>query len=208
MDVRAESIFEATATIDEFSLAVAADRAVQFDTLLHRGRPVADVEARILEAQFRLPDGSTLLMLNDDTPFKELMTLLLIGPDLQVMDRVLVGGAFTSGYLTAAYPCGPDEIAFCWHDRDQVLTIRRYDRWFGLRSGWLQVRDVAIRPPRPVPVDAVTLSDMIPRLRLPRIRHRQTRRRSAMPALVWLAWLRLRTARFGTKRGRDRGPRP
>ena len=207
MDVSSGPVFDTIAVVDEFTLEMAADRATRFDTLLHRGRPVADVQARILEAQFRLSDGSTLVMLNDDTPFKEVLTLVLVGPGLQVRDEILVGGAFTPGYLTAAYPCSPDEIAFCWHDRDQVVTIRRTARWFGLRSSWLKVRDVAIKPPRPVAVDAVTLSSMIPRFRRPPSRPGRRRRGRPLPAMVWLAWLSLRTAQLRRDRGHGRGPR-
>ncbi len=204
MDASTETICETIVPVDEFSLDLADDRAARFDTLLHRGRPVTDVEARLLEAQFRLPDGSTLLLLNDDTPFKELLTLVLVGPALTVLDRLQVGGAFTPGFLTTAYPCGPDEVAFCWHDRDQVVTIRHHTRWFGLRSVWLTLRDVAIVAPVPVAVDAVTLSSMIPTLRLPRIGRQRPRRGRAMPALLWLAWLRLRTVRLRPPRKQGR----
>ena len=196
---------------EDFTLEVAADRAKTYDTLLHRGRRVAEVEARIVEAQFRLLDGSTLVLLNDDKPFKEMLTLVLVGPDLKLRDRMQLGGAFTPGYLTYAYPLSRNEVAFCWHDLDQVVTVGRHKRWFGLRSAWLTVREVAIQPPRPPGAPLPRLGRFVPRLRAPGLARVQRRRGRAVPALVWLAWLSLRTFRFGRAprppAARGRGPR-
>ena len=182
--------------IEEFTLDVAADRAKTYDTLLHRGRRVTEVEARIVEAQFRLSDGSTVVLLNDDTPYREMLTLVLVGPDVKVRDRLRLGGAFTPGYLTYAYPVGENEIAFCWHELDQVLTIGRYKRWFGLRSGWLRARELAIQPPRPAGAELPKLGRFVPTIRLPTLARVPRRRGRAMPALVWLAWLSMRIFKF------------
>ena len=203
MDVSATSFFGTISSVDEFALEVAANRKATYDTLLHRGRPVTDVEARIVEAQFRLPDGSTLVFLNDDQPFKEVLTLVLVDAGLRVLDRLQLGGAFTPGYLTYAYPIGPEQVAFCWHDLDQVVTIRRYRRVFGLRSGWLAVREVAVQAPKPAAVVTPRPDDPTPAPRASNgARPRQRRRRGqAIPALIWLAWLRLRTVRFGRNTG-------
>ncbi len=199
--MQTETAIATASSVDEFTLAVAADRSKTFDTLLHRGRPVTEVEARILEAQFRLPDGSTLLLLNDDEPFKETLTLVLVGAGLEVLDRIVLGGAFTPGYLTYAYPLGPDEVAFCWHDLDQVVTVRRFPRWFGLRSGWLRVREVAVQPPRQLQPVGRSLVELV---HLP-ARLRRVRQGRAVAALVWVAWLSIRVVRFGRKPGgRDR----
>ena len=190
-------------SVDEFTLEVAVDRSRTYDTLLYRGRVVTEVEARVVEAQFRLADGSTLVLLNDDEPFKENLTLVLVGPGLDVLDRLVLGGAFTPGYLTYAYPLGPDEVAFCWHDLDQVVTVRRVPRWFGLRPGWLRVREVAVQPLRPVRA----AGSKPPRARPP-ARPRWMRRGRTVAALAWAAWLRVRTVRFGREQGgRGRGPR-
>ena len=209
MDLSTNAVFDTIAAVDDFTLDVASDRAATYDTLLYKGRRVTEVEARIVEAQFRLPNGSTLVMLNEDEPFKEMLTLVLVGPGLDVLDRKQLGGAYTPGYLIYAYPIGPDEIAFCWHDLDQVVTVRRYRRWFGLRSGWLRVREVAVQPPRPpsAPV-ARPLAGTVPAAGLPVHTPRAKRRGRVVPSLIWLAWLTVRTSRFGRKRaGRDRGPR-
>lgn len=195
----------AMSSVDEFTLEIAADRSRTYDTLLYRGRVVTAVEARVVEAQFRLADGSTLVLLNDDEPFKETLTLVLVGPGLDVLDRLVLGGAFTPGYLTYAYPLGPDEVAFCWHDLDQVVTVRRVQRWFGLRPSWLRVRELAVQPPR----QRERAAGADPALRV----HMAARPRWVSPgrtmaALAWAAWLRVRTVRFGREQGgRSRRPR-
>ena len=177
MDMHVESVFGTMSTVDEFTLEVAADRDAEYDTLLHKGRHVADVEARIVEAQFRLPDGSTLVMLNDDTQFREMLTILLIGSGLKVMDEVRLGGAFTPGYLTYAYPAGPAEVAFCWHDLDQVVRVRRHRPWLGVRSRWLSVREMPMQLP------------ISPRSPVPKLR-------SLLPARPRLGWPRSAWARL------------
>lgn len=194
MDVSTDTVFETIAPVGGFTLDVAADRSASYDTLLYKGRRVTEVEARVVEAQFRLPNGSTLVLLNEDEPFKEMLTLILVGPNLKVLDRKMLGGATTPGYLIYAYPAGPNEVAFCWHDLEQVVTIRQFPRWFGLRSGWLQVREVGVQAPRAA------------RAALQPVRTRQVKAR-AIPALAWLAWLQLRTVRLRSKQpGYGRAP--
>ena len=204
MDLRTDSVFGTMSSVADFSVQVAEDRAKTYDTVLYCGRRVTEVEARILEAQFRLPDGSTLLLLNEDQPFREKLTLILIDFELRVLDRLELGGAYTPGFLTYAYPVGPDQVAFCWHDLEQLVTIRRFARWFGLRSGWLKVKDVEVQHPQ-AGAGADRRSHAVSTV--------ARRRGHSIPSLVWLAWLSLRTVRFGrakdglAKGGRDRGPR-
>ena len=142
MDASSGSGDAMMATVDEFTLELAEDRAAAFDTLLFRGRRVADIEARVIETQFRLADRSTLLLLSDDTPYKEKLTIVLLSAGLKALDRLVIGGAYTPGFLAYASPIGPDEVSFCWHDLEQVVKVGRYSRWFGLRAGWLSVRDL------------------------------------------------------------------
>ena len=111
------------------------------NTLQFRGRPVTAVQGLVVEAQFDLGDRSTLVLVSDNTPFHEVLTLSLVGPDLRERDRVMVGGAYPQGFLAYAEPHGPGEIAFCWHDLDLVVTVRRYWSWLSLRRRWLKLRD-------------------------------------------------------------------
>ncbi len=111
-------------------------------TLLYKGRPVAAIEARVIEAQFRLPDGRALILASNDEPFAERLVVLLLGPDLRPCDSMLLGGATTPGFLAYAEAHGPDEVAFCWHDLEQVVRVRMRRSWFGLRTRWLSLRDL------------------------------------------------------------------
>ena len=110
-------------------------------TLKYFDRDVAWIDAGLLQAQFRLPDGGTLVLASDDTPFRERLIILLISHDLRVLDRLLVGGATTPGFLAYAAAHGPDEVAFCWHDLDQVVIIQPYRRLLSRRRAWLRLRD-------------------------------------------------------------------
>ena len=142
--------------MDEFSIQLADNPAVSLNQLTQHGRHVAPVEARKIEAQFRLPDGCIAVLASDDEPFKEKLLILLVGPDLRVRDQVILGGAYTPGFLAYAAPHSAREIVFCWHDHEQVVTIDRRRTWFGLRTRWLTVRDLVpqrdptlrARPPR------------------------------------------------------------
>ncbi len=125
--------------------------------LQFKGRPIVAVTGLVVETQFALPDRSTLVLVSDNTPFQEVLTLCLIGPDLRERDRVLVGGAYPHGFLAYAERHGPQEVAFCWHDLDLVVTIGRYWSWLSLRRRWLKLRDTvpqrepAVRAPAPRP---------------------------------------------------------
>ena len=178
MDISVAASLEMMTSVNEFTLEVAADRKANYDTLFHKGRRVAEVEARILEAQFRLTDGSTLLMLNEDEEFKEMLTLLLVSPALKVVDEFRLGGAFTPGFLTYAYPISEDEVAFCWHDLDQVVRVRHHRPSLSFRKRWLSVREaqilLPISPRAPFPKlkrllpTAPRLKNLLPRKWLPR----------------------------------------
>ena len=164
MDMTTDVAPATMSVVDEFTLEVAADRDTAYDTLFHRGRRVASVEARRVEAQFRLANGSTLLLLNDDRPYKEVLTILLVSAGLRVLDTRRVGGAFTPGYLTSAYSTSPNDVVFCWHDLDQMVTVRQHRSPFGWRTRWLAVTDIPMQLPNS------------PRAHLPRLR-------SLLPAL-------------------------
>ena len=113
-----------------------ADNMLQF-----KGRPVVAVPGLGVEAQFVFPDRSTLVLVSDNTPFQEVLALCLIGPDLRQRDRAMVGGAYPQGFLAYAERRGPEEVGFCWHDLELVVTVRRYWSWLSLRRRWLKLRD-------------------------------------------------------------------
>ncbi len=123
----------------EFSLDTASPTSPHM--LRFKGRPVVAVQGSVVEAQFRLPDGSALVLVSDHTPFEEVLTLSLIGPDLRERDRALVGGAYPQGFLAYAAGRGTNQVEFCWHDLDLVATVARHWSWLSLRRRWLSLED-------------------------------------------------------------------
>ena len=139
MQPRADATTDRMRPIDDFSIQ--AGGKGDLNTLQFKGRLVIAVLGLVVEAQFALPDGSALVLIGDNTPFHEVLTIALIGPDLRQRDRVLVGGAYPQGFLAYAEPHDTDELAFCWHDLDLIVTIRPYWSWLSLRRRWLRLRD-------------------------------------------------------------------
>ena len=124
---------------DDFSVELGPKGSLN---ILHfKGRPVVPMQGSTVEAQFTLSDRSTLVLISDNTLYQEVLTLSLIGPDLRERDRVMVGGAYAQGFLAYAERHSPDEVAFCWHDLDLVVTVGRYWSWLSLRYRWLKLRD-------------------------------------------------------------------
>ncbi len=148
MDMMIEPRGETILPRSDYSLRAATGSSPATAELLHHGRHVTAVGATRIDAQFQLPDGSAIVFASDDTPFKEVLNILLVGPDLQVRDLLRVGGATTPGFLAYAEAHAEGQIAFCWHDHEQVLTVRHRRRWFGLASSWLRVDDLV--PQRPL----------------------------------------------------------
>ncbi len=155
MQSSAEAKAGAIRTTTDFSVEAGGKGSPNM--LLFKGRPVVAVPGLVVEAQFTLSDRSILVLVSDNTPFHEALTLSLVGPDLRERDRVLVGGAYPQGFLAYAEPHGADEVAFCWHDLELVVTVRRYWSWLSLRRRWLKLRDtvpqrervVRARAPKP-----------------------------------------------------------
>ena len=128
-----------TPPMEDFTIEPGRNGAA--DMLQFKGRPVVAVTGQVVEAQVGFPDHSTLVLVSDNRPFQEVLTLLLVGPNLRVLDSVMVGGAYPQGFLAYAERHSPDEIAFCWHDLDLVVAVRRYWSWLRLRRRWLALRD-------------------------------------------------------------------
>ena len=142
MDTSSKTIPALVGPVSDFDIEVADDPVTSYNVLRHSGLKVADLDSTVIEAQFRLEDGSTVVLASDNTQFNEKLTILLVGPDLRVRDTWTQAGVYTPGFLTYASMRTPTEIAFCWHDRDQVLTVTPRREWFGLRTRWLKVRDL------------------------------------------------------------------
>ncbi len=78
--------------VERFSIEQANDNyCLKFD-----GVELPDVDGKVLEGQFELPNGSFLVVLTQDCPFEETMTVVLFGPDLQRRDQLVFGAMYAS----------------------------------------------------------------------------------------------------------------
>ncbi len=127
----------AMAVVDEFAVSTNSTPA----TLLHRGVPVGPVQATQMDGQFSLPGGGYLLLASDTTPYHEHMAIIYLDASGRVRDTALVGGAYTPGTLSYAYPTGPATLVFCFHDLEHEVTVAKQTRWFGLKRRWLHLRE-------------------------------------------------------------------
>lgn len=142
MDSSADLSAHAIRAVTDFSIRVSPNPARAPNALMQGERRVTTLTARLIEAQYRLADGKTLILASDDEPFEESLTILLIGPDLRVLDQEELGGAYTPGFMAYVAPFSDNEVVFCWHDHEQVVTVRRYRPWHRIRPRWLSLRDL------------------------------------------------------------------
>lgn len=80
--------------------------------LMREGRALEiSVDGLLLEAQFGLTDGCSLIWLTDDSPYDETLHVYLLGADGSVEDALQAGAAFTPGVLKVL-DSGEDWIDF------------------------------------------------------------------------------------------------
>jgi hypothetical protein len=93
----------------------------------------AAIPGAVLEAQFAWP-GGILVFTTQDAPFEEQLDLVMLAPDLRVLDRATLAAAYATGALRAAEPAGEDRVSFSFFGRDRWLAIcQRAPVW---RLGW------------------------------------------------------------------------
>lgn len=91
----------------------AADEAAPRCELVLDGRPTGHrVEGAVLEAAVSCGDGRLLLFLTDDVPQEDALTVLLLGPDLALLDAATLGAMYATGRFEALQLREPDRIGF------------------------------------------------------------------------------------------------
>ena len=96
------------------------------------GRTAA-LPGAVLEAQFDWP-GGILVFTTQDAPFEEQLDIVMLGPDLRVLDRATLAAAYRTGALRAVEPAGEDRVAFSFFGEDRWLAICRPSPVW--RLGW------------------------------------------------------------------------
>ncbi|MFE8646713.1 hypothetical protein ACFX58_16670 [Sphingomonas sp. NCPPB 2930] len=77
--------------------AAGGDTAQPWCEVLLHGRPTGRrLKGACLEAALEA-DGRYLLMLTDDVPFEEFLTLVLLSPRMGVLDKASIGACYNSG---------------------------------------------------------------------------------------------------------------
>jgi hypothetical protein len=110
-----------------------------------------EVDAASLLAQYQLPDGDVLLVLDEDSPFEEGLHLVLVRGD-RVVDHVVIGAPYASGiYREVAVE--DDRLVFVF-ENDMTWVVRSDHRGShrigGLpagarrRGGWLATRHLSL----------------------------------------------------------------
>ncbi|WNG58735.1 hypothetical protein F0U59_31375 [Archangium gephyra] len=81
--------------------------------LLHEGRETGiELDAAMLNAQFRVPPERYLLFFTDDCPYEEELQIILLDKDLRLLDGVKLGGMYTPGILSDIRQEGENQLSF------------------------------------------------------------------------------------------------
>ncbi len=126
--------------IDAVRIVVGAEAATT-GRLMFGDRPVVDLSARLVEAQFALDDGGYLVLATLDSPYEEELTILCFDADLRERDRLSIGQPYTPGLLEAVQPLGPARLSFRFaRSEPWTLDIAPRRRLLGLGAKWLHLR--------------------------------------------------------------------
>lgn len=91
--------------------------------LLRDGEPTGlEIGGSILEAQFALADGGTLLFLTDDSPYDEGLHIYRLGPEGDIQDCAEASAPFTPG-LFRLEDVGEDWVQFRFHLNEALYRL-------------------------------------------------------------------------------------
>ena len=110
-----------------------------YSTLACDGR-VLDLEVQgvILEAQFKLEDGSTLIWLTEDSPYDEGLHVYLIDENNNILDALETNSIFTPGILKIT-KTGKNWVEFEFFSNDSIyrLEVKKMASFrMSLPRGW------------------------------------------------------------------------
>ena len=73
------------------------------------------VPGAVLEAAVAC-DGMTLLMLTDDVPYEDMLSIHLLGAQLQLLDSARIGAAYATGAFSSLTLLAPNRVRFRFID--------------------------------------------------------------------------------------------
>ena len=119
--------------------------------VLHGAGGRVEVDAVSLLAQYQLPDGDVLLVLDEDSPFEEGLHLVLTRGD-RVVDHVVIGAPYTSGiYREVAVE--DERLVFVFENEMTWVARSDHRGSHGIgglpagarrRGGWLATRHLSL----------------------------------------------------------------
>lgn len=101
--------------------------------------PRASVPGVVLEAQYRLADGSFLVISTDDCPYEECLHLLRLSRDYTIQERVDLGRSYTFGLFSDPKIIHPSCLEFTFYEntRFQAIILDKPQRALGkLLTHW------------------------------------------------------------------------
>lgn len=97
------------------------------------GQPGPVTQGQALEGQYRCSTGY-LLLLTENSPYDEGLHILLLGPDLRLLDAIDIGTTYSPGILTELTVEG-DALAFAMFGHRWRLRVHQSARrWPGLAT--------------------------------------------------------------------------
>ena len=81
------------------------------DVLINGKSTGITIPGKVLEAAIRVDGHRYLLFVTDDVIFEELLTVLLLDATLGILDKITIGGAYTTGYF-ANLAVSPHSVSF------------------------------------------------------------------------------------------------
>lgn len=105
-----------------FTLRAEPTQEEPLGALLHEGRDTGlRIRAARLEAQFQVQPGLSLLFFTDNTPYEEELQIMLLNPQLQLLDGLKLGQPYTPGILSDIDARGERQIFFDFFASTRLL---------------------------------------------------------------------------------------
>ena len=101
--------------------------------LVGSGSQLVEVEGRTLEGQFVNSAGELLLVLTDDCPFEETLRLVLLSPDLDVIDSLEFASPYDS-FVVQQVSAMPDNQIQIQVNNQQCFDAELLDRPMSLSA--------------------------------------------------------------------------
>lgn len=111
-------------------------------TLLHEGRPVAEIKGVDLVAHFAVEDIGWLLITDFDCPFEETVQVHLLDREFQPLDRFEFDEPYRPGVVESVVRLGETRFRLAFPDaehRHLIEVAQREEGWFRTRTRWLLV---------------------------------------------------------------------